>query len=273
GAAHGLASLASTASPRSCTRRRGFKPGEPDATAIRAMDPSAHSSDDREEDPPHATLPDPRPAGDAALGLACDPELRTERGQVRLNARSSRSPTPARAHLGASTARSPSRAASTTSSRRSASSGTASIPTWRARTAAHAGLAASGRALPRCSRSSSSPWPDADARSHARSHARREPGCGLLCKSCVVGRFRSPPSDPSVQRFPYTDMMATVTGSDDPDVDCIVMPEVAMHLDARHFPVLIATWFGVPNPDIVLRYGEWLERMAALAAAEDTRLA
>lgn len=76
-----------------------------------------------------------------------------------------------------------------------------------------------------------------------------------------------------MQRFPYTDMMATVTGSDDPDVDCIVMPEVAMHLDARHFPVLIATWFGVPNPDIVLRYGEWLERMAALAAAEDTRLA
>ena len=56
------------------------------------------------------------------------------------------------------------------------------------------------------------------------------------------------------------------------DSETIVLPGVAAHLEARWFPVLIATWFGLPAVGTVERYIAWLERMAARAADEDTRL-
>jgi len=58
----------------------------------------------------------------------------------------------------------------------------------------------------------------------------------------------------------------------DPDVETVVLPEVALHLSAQHFPVLIATWFGVPTPPVVDHLAAWLERMCARAEAEDTRV-
>lgn len=58
----------------------------------------------------------------------------------------------------------------------------------------------------------------------------------------------------------------------DADIETIVLPEVALHLDARWFPVLIVTWFGLPVIGGVERYVTWLDRMAARAKVEDTRL-
>lgn len=58
----------------------------------------------------------------------------------------------------------------------------------------------------------------------------------------------------------------------DPDTETVVLPEVAIHLGARHFPVLVVTWFGAPNPSIVDRYAQWLERMGERADAEGTKL-
>jgi hypothetical protein len=58
----------------------------------------------------------------------------------------------------------------------------------------------------------------------------------------------------------------------DADIETIVLPEVALHLDARWFPVLIVTWFGHPVVGGIDRYVAWLDRMAARARAEDTKL-
>jgi hypothetical protein len=58
----------------------------------------------------------------------------------------------------------------------------------------------------------------------------------------------------------------------DPDTEAIVLPEVALHLDARWFPVVVATWFGVATARAVERYGGWLERMGARAGAADTQV-
>ena len=59
---------------------------------------------------------------------------------------------------------------------------------------------------------------------------------------------------------------------DGSEIETIVLPEVALHLDARWFPVLVATWFGVPTVRAVERYAVWLDQMGSRAAAEDTRL-
>jgi hypothetical protein len=56
------------------------------------------------------------------------------------------------------------------------------------------------------------------------------------------------------------------------DTESVVLPEVALHLSARHFPVLVATWFGVPNPEIIARYSDWLDGMGARAEVEGTKL-
>ncbi len=48
--------------------------------------------------------------------------------------------------------------------------------------------------------------------------------------------------------------------------------DAAMHLSARHFPVLVATWFGRPNPEIVAYYADWLERLGDRAAVANTRI-
>ena len=51
----------------------------------------------------------------------------------------------------------------------------------------------------------------------------------------------------------------------DPDIECVVLPAVAVHLSARHFPVIIATWFGT-------HLSAWFERMCARAEAEGTKI-
>jgi hypothetical protein len=56
------------------------------------------------------------------------------------------------------------------------------------------------------------------------------------------------------------------------DIETIVLPEVALHLDARWFPVLVATWFGRTTVGAVERYAAWLDRMGVRAEAEGTRL-
>lgn len=56
------------------------------------------------------------------------------------------------------------------------------------------------------------------------------------------------------------------------DIETIVLRGVALHLDARWFPVLIATWFGVPTTGVVERYAAWLDRMADRARDEGTKL-
>lgn len=58
----------------------------------------------------------------------------------------------------------------------------------------------------------------------------------------------------------------------DADIETIVLPKVALHLDARAFPVLVVTWFGSPSAEAVERYTAWLERMGARAEAEGTKL-
>lgn len=58
----------------------------------------------------------------------------------------------------------------------------------------------------------------------------------------------------------------------DPDIECVVLPEVAVHLSARHFPVIIATWFGVPNPAVITHLSAWFERMCTRAEAEGSKV-
>lgn len=59
----------------------------------------------------------------------------------------------------------------------------------------------------------------------------------------------------------------------DSDIETIVLPGVAMHLDATYFPVLCATWFGVPSVKVVEGYVRWIDRMASRAEAEGTKIA
>jgi hypothetical protein len=58
----------------------------------------------------------------------------------------------------------------------------------------------------------------------------------------------------------------------DADAETIVLPAIALHLEARWFPVLVATWFGVASVGVVERYVAWLDRMGQRAEAEGTRL-
>lgn len=56
------------------------------------------------------------------------------------------------------------------------------------------------------------------------------------------------------------------------DSETIVVPGVALHLEARWFPVLVVTWFGTASGGAVERYAAWLDRMGERAKAADTRL-
>ncbi len=58
----------------------------------------------------------------------------------------------------------------------------------------------------------------------------------------------------------------------DSEIETVVLPGVALHLDARWFPVLIVTWFGMATSTAAERYAGWLDRMATRAAEEDTKL-
>lgn len=58
----------------------------------------------------------------------------------------------------------------------------------------------------------------------------------------------------------------------DSHIETVVLPDVALHLDARWFPVLVVTWFGIPTTGAVARYSLWLDRMGLRAEAEGTRL-
>lgn len=57
-----------------------------------------------------------------------------------------------------------------------------------------------------------------------------------------------------------------------PDIETIVLPKVALHLDARWYPVLVVTWFGTASTTAVDRYVAWLERMGTRAEAQGTKL-
>jgi hypothetical protein len=66
--------------------------------------------------------------------------------------------------------------------------------------------------------------------------------------------------------------MMLVVPEPEPETETIVVPAAALHLSARYYPVVVATWFGVLDPSIVDRYGAWLERMGERAAARSERL-
>lgn len=55
-------------------------------------------------------------------------------------------------------------------------------------------------------------------------------------------------------------------------IETIISPEVALHLNSVHFPVLCVTWFGRPTIDSVRRYGAWLHRMATRAEEQGTQI-
>jgi hypothetical protein len=74
-----------------------------------------------------------------------------------------------------------------------------------------------------------------------------------------------------MQGFPHAGIIEGVS-EPDPDSETVVFSEVAIHLSARHFPVLIVTWFGVPIPAVIEGFAGWLDRMSERAAAEGTKL-
>lgn len=47
---------------------------------------------------------------------------------------------------------------------------------------------------------------------------------------------------------------------------------VTLHLSTQYFPIVIATWFGVPSVNIIERYGAWLNRMADRAKKQGTKV-
>lgn len=55
------------------------------------------------------------------------------------------------------------------------------------------------------------------------------------------------------------------------DTETLVFPGVALHMSAQHFPILIATWFGVPNAEITNRYTAWIIDQAIRAKNEGTK--
>ncbi|MCA9710669.1 MAG: hypothetical protein KDK70_32805 [Myxococcales bacterium] len=52
----------------------------------------------------------------------------------------------------------------------------------------------------------------------------------------------------------------------------MVLPGVTLHVTARYFPVVIATWFGTPTVEAVERYADWLATMSSRAKAEGTKV-
>jgi len=76
---------------------------------------------------------------------------------------------------------------------------------------------------------------------------------------------------PDIRKNP-TSLSSPAVAEADTDIECVVLPEVAVHLSAQHFPVIIATWFGTPNQQIVTHLGTWFERMCARAEAENTKV-
>ena len=55
-------------------------------------------------------------------------------------------------------------------------------------------------------------------------------------------------------------------------IEILRAPGVMLHLSARHFPVLIVTWFGMPSVGVAERYVDWIDRMAARAKEEGTKV-
>jgi len=72
-----------------------------------------------------------------------------------------------------------------------------------------------------------------------------------------------------VQVFPLQVILRGVPGA---DIELIVLPQVALHLNARWFPVLVATWFGTATVEAIERYAAWLDGMAVRASAEGTKV-
>lgn len=58
----------------------------------------------------------------------------------------------------------------------------------------------------------------------------------------------------------------------DDESEAFALPGVGLHMEARWFPVLVATWFGTASVSAVERYATWLARMGARAEAGGTRI-
>ncbi|MEM9453865.1 MAG: hypothetical protein AAGF11_06775 [Myxococcota bacterium] len=56
------------------------------------------------------------------------------------------------------------------------------------------------------------------------------------------------------------------------DIEIVELRGVTVYLSAEHFPVLIPTWFGNPSVPSVERFIDWLDRMAARAKQEGTKV-
>ena len=59
----------------------------------------------------------------------------------------------------------------------------------------------------------------------------------------------------------------------EPELVRVRSGDCAFVADARHFPVLVITWWGAADEALIRRYFEWSDAMLARAAAEDTKLA
>lgn len=58
----------------------------------------------------------------------------------------------------------------------------------------------------------------------------------------------------------------------DSDIKPVVFDDGAIYFDARHFPVVFITWFGVISKAGLSIYSEWIDRMASRAREESTRM-
>lgn len=56
------------------------------------------------------------------------------------------------------------------------------------------------------------------------------------------------------------------------DIKPVVLDDGAIHFDARYFPVLFVTWFGVISEPGVEIYRDWVGLMASRARDESTRM-
>ena len=68
---------------------------------------------------------------------------------------------------------------------------------------------------------------------------------------------------------PYTGIIRPVLDS---NIKTIAFDDGAAHFDARYFPVVLITWFGVISEPGIQIYSEWVDRMASRASEESTRM-
>ncbi len=79
---------------------------------------------------------------------------------------------------------------------------------------------------------------------------------------------------PGIGRFVHAQNhpRGTIRAVSDPDIKPVVLDDGAIYFDARYFPVLFVTWFGVISEPGVKIYSEWVGRMANRAHEGSTRM-